>query len=156
MLSFYFCVYYNENINNLISRGVTRMENLSSLLKRNYSLEDSMLYDRFISEQDYTWEQLNELTDSGNERFGLEKLYALCALDGIKIKGVSVSASDSRPPRTSICYEYKWIPSDGNAPRWDTGYLVCNTDVESRVIRDVICAVRATRHFLKGKKVNEL
>lgn len=131
------------------------MDNLSSLLARNYSIEDKALYDKFVSEHDYEWEQLNELTDCREEKFGLEKLYAFCALDGIKIKSVDVTG-DSNRTRTNICFEYKWIPSDGSVPRWDTGFLYLYSENEAQVIAEVISTVHSIRFFLNGKNVNEL
>lgn len=82
---------------------------------------------------------------------GVDRLRAFCALDGIKVTGLQ----DSNDV-TTVTYEYKWVPSDGGAPRWDPGVVVVNTTDEKSFLIQVIMAVYRTRFHLYNKKVHIL
>lgn len=111
-------------------------------------LENQILFKKAYEEYNKLDEALSLITRENNYS---QKLLAYCALDGIKITSVCISETE-----TVITYEYKWVPSDGGAPRWDTGVVSSCTDNAEGLVVDVIREVFWIRYYLKGRKTHVL
>lgn len=111
-------------------------------------LENQILFKKAHEEYNKLDAALSLITRESN---CIQKLLAYCALDGIKITSVCMDDTE-----TVITYEYKWVPSDGGAPRWDTGVTsTCTEDAEG-LVADVIRNVFWIRYYLKGRKTHVL
>lgn len=116
-------------------------------------LENQILFKKAHEEYDKLDAALSLIT---RESDCIQKLLAYCALDGIKITSVCMNDTE-----TVITYEYKWVPSDGGAPRWDTGVTsTCITSTRTEdaegLVADVIRNVFWIRYYLKGRKAHVL